>query len=340
MQFFIAYQEVVMIASLSEDSRNQICNLYSLQADQLISLGSFENFIYEVQEPVHMVIRVGYRKDEEAVKGEVEWLHYLSTHDLPVIKPLPSVNGNLYEKIFQETTELIIVAFSYAPGKIMGAPDSEDWKQFDWEYMGQVLGRMHRLSSEYKPEKKRRKNFLDTRCTSQPETVLSADDPILEEYLKYLKSFSQQPTTSDIFGLIHGDLHHFNFHVKNNLPYIFDFDDCWYSWYIHDIAILIYDPVWYFYDRYEDARTCLQDMMPRFWRGYRRENHISDELIAKLPYLLLLHDYFLYCVFKRMVKDGVENDEIPLLIPRLRERIEKKVSLKYFSVEEWITLSS
>ncbi|EGG34281.1 phosphotransferase [Paenibacillus sp. HGF5] len=56
---------------------------------------------------------------------------------------------------------------------------------------------------------------------------------ILKERLTKLTSL---PKSKDTYGLTHTDFHQSNFYLHNGDIYLFDFDDCGYTYFVNDIA--------------------------------------------------------------------------------------------------------
>ena len=57
-----------------------------------------------------------------------------------------------------------------------------------------------------------------------------------EELIKLVQSFPQDRAT---YGLIHGDIHQWNFHLWNNEITFFDTDECECHYFAHDLGVLI-----------------------------------------------------------------------------------------------------
>jgi Ser/Thr protein kinase RdoA (MazF antagonist) len=76
---------------------------------------------------------------------------------------------------------------------------------------------------------------------------------------------------------------------------LFDFDDCNYSWYINDIAIVL------FYKAMGADHTTehAQEFMTHFLTGYRRENYLDPLWLKEIPYFLKLREIDLYAIIHR-----------------------------------------
>ncbi len=63
---------------------------------------------------------------------------------------------------------------------------------------------------------------------------------VLEKAHHLYQRLHALPMSRDAYGLIHMDLHPWNFFYHDGEIVPFDFDDCLYSWFIADIATALY----------------------------------------------------------------------------------------------------
>ncbi len=100
------------------------------------------------------------------------------------------------------------------------------------------------------------------------------------------------------YGLIHQDAHAGNFFVTDEGAItLFDFDDCCYSWFANDIAIVIfYAMSW---TNFENQDRYAERFWNHFIRGYSAEHAISDEWLAEIPWFLKLREIDTYAIIHR-----------------------------------------
>jgi len=98
------------------------------------------------------------------------------------------------------------------------------------------------------------------------------------------------------YGMIHFDAHGGNFLIdeQGNLA-LFDFDDCCYSWYVNDIAIVLF----YFIVNSPDPEALAAQFLPRFLSGYRQEYDLDSAWLSEIPHFLKLREIDLYAVIHR-----------------------------------------
>ena len=84
---------------------------------------------------------------------------------------------------------------------------------------------------------------------------------------------------SDVYSLIHADLHPANVVIQGPRLHVIDFDDAGFGWHAYDIAVALY--------QYQHAAefTAIRDALVA---GYRRVRPLRDETIARIPLFLLI----------------------------------------------------
>jgi Ser/Thr protein kinase RdoA (MazF antagonist) len=160
---------------------------------------------------------------------------------------------------------------------------------------GQALGQMHALTKHYHPideERKRPEWFelhqtrlaIEVQVPERLHVVRQRIQAIIDE-LKTL------PKDRDSYGLIHGDFNDGNFTVDytNGDITIFDFDDCCYFWFVHELASAWEGGIGRVMFRDLDERkSFMNHYMEQVLEGYNRENSISAEWLARLPFFTKL----------------------------------------------------
>ena len=116
---------------------------------------------------------------------------------------------------------------------------------------------------------------------------------------------------------------------------LFDFDGCLHSWYVNDIAIVLFYAVSGVsgdMNRESFARDFMQHFMP----GYLEENHLDDAWLSQIPHFLKLRELDTYGLIHANMHAGIEDDpwatwfledrkrrienDVPYLDIELRER--------------------
>ena len=125
--------------------------------------------------------------------------------------------------------------------------------------------------------------------------------------MEHLQNLPRDKTS---YGLIHQDAHQNNFFMDaDGKLTLFDFDDCAYSWFINDIAIVLF---YISFDAEElgfpDAASFTHEFLVHFLLGYRRAYSLSPAWLKGIPVFLKLRELELYAVVHRDFQiDGVEH---------------------------------
>lgn len=290
---------------------------YGVEGAALRELDGFESFIYEFSRAGQdFILRIGHssRRPERLVQGEAEWLHYLRSSGCDgVAGPVNSRDGNLVEALDDGHGEqFVATAFEKAPGRHMGKADAAPELFEAW---GALLGRMHALSERFHPQWPR-PHWDDPMMLDVQEWLPAGEEKVRARYQELRDHLDTLPRSdSRVYGMIHQDAHAGNFFIvpcqgsgpqhsgpQNSGPQIsgpqitlFDFDDCCFSWYANDIAIVLFYAVM----GQTDTAAFTHHFLSHFLRGYRREKEISVEWLAEIPYFLKLREIDLYAVIHR-----------------------------------------
>ena len=254
---------------------------YGVTRSQLKPMsGGHYNYVYEFsKDNKNYVLRITPNEsDINLTKGMVEWVNYLSSHDVSVSKAVPSANNRLIELKRSKSDHYSIVAFEKAKGVLAETLSKDEWNDRLYLSAGQVVGKMHTLSKKYIPSgglTGRPEWNKMTNCFNPIERLDSSQVIIKEKKERILDYINTLPKDMDNYGLVHADLHLGNFFVdtKNNRITLFDFDDCCYGWYVMDIALPLLD-ILVVYNELDNEKFAAH-FIRHYLRGYMMENHIA-----------------------------------------------------------------
>lgn len=291
-----------------------------MDVETLKDLGGFESFVYEYQfEEKEYILRVGHglRRNRMLVRGELDWLDFLSRNGADVSTPRKSAAGNLVEAVSDEHgDEFLATSFRKAPGR---PPERADWKEELFLNYGETIGRLHALSREYKPKAGFERLDWDHPMMLNTADSLPETEPLALEKLKQTRETLQSyPQNPDTYGLIHQDAHAGNFYLTNEGKItLFDFDDCCYGHFAYDVAmVLFYAVTWS-----EDPDQFAPKFLTPFLQGYTRHSKFEKEWLEWLPAFLKLREIDLYGVIHR--DRDVENLTSPWEINFMNGRKER-----------------
>jgi Ser/Thr protein kinase RdoA (MazF antagonist) len=288
---------------------DQTLDLYDIDPDRIRALDGFESFIYEFDnDDGQGILRISHsiRRSHELILGELDWIHYLFANGASVAKPLHSINNNLVETINDQAGgSFLAAAFERADG---GPFQGEEWPaSLLFEY-GKLLGLIHKLSRDYLPtDPAWKRPVWDDPIMLEVEVFIPKNEQqIRDRYKELCQYLNDLPKDVDSYGLIHQDAHRGNFFVdeKGKIT-LFDFDDCVYSWFINDIALVLFYAVMGQDDPDRFTRQFLTEFLP----GYFSQNELDPCWFKEIPYFMKLREIDLYAVIHRSF--DVENLDDP-----------------------------
>jgi Ser/Thr protein kinase RdoA (MazF antagonist) len=276
---------------------------YGIVKDEVQLLDGFESYIYAYRKDgERRVLRVSHslHRTSDATQGELEWLNYLVDGGVPAARAVFSERGNLVEPIpVADGSHFTAVSFEWARGD---HATEEQWQSGLPVRLGQIVGRMHALTKDFRPSEPRfkRHEWVDDYPEGFAERYLSPDDGVVVEKLdQVLAHLHGLPKDRDSYGLIHVDVHGGNFFVDDEGQItLFDFDDCQYAWFAYDIAMALFYAISHDCVSAEDVAQA-KGFFEQFMRGYRRENEIGPQWLAQIPYFLRLREIDLYIIIHR-----------------------------------------
>jgi len=185
-------------------------------------------------------LRFSNRPPEEMcqTKAEMDWLYYLANNNISVSLPLAADNNNLVISTQDRGESFIISAFEVLHGSFWDKNNPDLWNAkifFNW---GKVMGDIHKLTKTYSPA-----NDRDVRGIFTGYNALEIDKikncPSVYQIAKdTISEIMTLPKDGDSYGLIHYDIHPWNFVINGEQISVFDFDDSLYGWFALDIGIV------------------------------------------------------------------------------------------------------
>ncbi|MBC8545084.1 phosphotransferase enzyme family protein [Bianquea renquensis] len=211
----------------------------------------------------------------------MDWLYYLKRQNLSVSLPLKTLQGKFATCVENEGETYILSAFEKADGQNWDKKDPQRWNAAVFNHWGRFMGDMHCKTKSYTPA-----NNIDIRHSFTGREALGDSirncppvNKIAEDLIAQMLSL---PKTKDSYGLIHYDLHPWNFFIEKDHINAFDFDDSLYGWFSLDIGIALYHGLWW--GRKDDSGTdYTNSLIGNFLDGYLSANPLSDYWLDKIP---------------------------------------------------------
>jgi amicoumacin kinase len=301
--------------------------------DGFKELDGFENFVYQFErDEREYILRIGHslRRSENLVRGEVDWINYLSDGGVSVARAVLSQGGNLVEPVADgQDGHFLATAFVKAYGE-------QPWGVRDpafYQSYGRLLGRMHALTEHYQPPSLvwKRPEWDGPEMNIFESGLPDSEIGVKQKYrelLEHLHSLPKQPTC---YGLIHQDAHAANLLMDEaGTITLYDFDDCVYSWYANDIAIVLF----YMVLEAPEGPAFAGEFLPHFLQGYRQVYSIEDRWLGEIPYFLKEREIELYAViYDAFGPEPVEDAWCLNYMRGRKEKIEQDVP--YLDAARW-----
>ena len=272
---------------------------YGVSVAAMRPLESAESFIFEFErENQPFILRLGHslRRTIHLIQGEVDWINFLARGGADVSPAVLSQQDKLVEPIADGDGEYFLAtAFVKAAGR---PPQDDDETPTFIERYGQAIGRMHRLTQDYEPADAawRRPHWDDPIMQDLDGFLPPSEARAQQKLLAQIEHLRQLPRERESYGLVHQDAHGGNFFVdETGALTFFDFDDCCYTWFVADIAIVLF----YAAIGKDDAAAYTSHFLPHFLRGYQRENRFPVAWFAQMPHFLKLRELELYALIHR-----------------------------------------
>lgn len=254
------------------------------------------NIVYRICGAESRILRISHLSDRRLhdLLAEAEFVHYLKQHGAAVADVLPSIRGNLVEKLEAEGRTFYISLFEHAPGDLLadhgyqyreGAPLSEYFFN-----CGKTLGQLHRLAKAYQP-KHQRYDFFDRYNNVAIDQLVPAAMPELRKAcLTLLDALAQLPRTPDCYGIVHFDYSDGNYHIDYDTGAItvFDFDNCCTCWYLYDLANLwLHGTGWVQWETgVHNRRAFMEQYFATVMAGYCSETDPPPDMLRQLPLMM------------------------------------------------------
>ena len=306
---------------------------YGIAPERIRLLDGFESFMFEFErDDGEYILRLGHslRRSVPMIQGEVNWINYLSDGGVPAARAILSKNARLVELVDDgQGGQFLATAFVRARG---GHPRRADWTPRFYEAYGTMIGQMHALTKQYVPDPSTRRPRWDDPENLVDQFLPPSETMIVEKYRALVEHLHALPQDAGSYGLIHQDAHTGNLFVDEagNIT-LFDFDDCVYSWFIYDIAMVLFyavpfDP--------SGASRRTGEFMPGFLRGYRRENRLDPVWLKQLPYWLKMREIDLYAiVYRSFDVNNLDDPWVASYMEGRKQRIENDVPFIDFDFE-------
>lgn len=324
--------ELAVMQEFNDEIINEAILRYGIEKEKLKFINDFENYIYEYEKDnQYYILRLTHssHRTEQLVNGELDWIFYLHKKGANVCNPVFSNNNRLVERIEAKSSYFLATAFEKAQGQHVNVNDEVLWNSDLFEKWGQTVGKMHALTKNYRPINVNCKRFElpeDDLYENGGTYIKAYGQEFVKKHHDLMKWYSSLHKDIDAYGLIHTDVHHGNFFVNQKDITVFDFDDCAYSWFINDIAIVLFYVTWGMPSNESSNRVQFaKEFFKHFLKGYSLENSLDPHWLETIPNFLKLREIIVFAVLNKKWDLENCNERQKDLLEDMRYKIENDI---------------
>ena len=225
---------------------------------------------------------------KHAIRSELQWLEALREQTCVSVPQPTKGNGEDVHRVrcpeIPQGRWCVFFAFC------SGQPPKPQQQAELFPILGEITAHMHRHSLQWRPPS----GFV--RPHWDEETILGKRPiwgswhrgPALNSERTDLLSRAEQVLRVRLaafgkgkhrFGLIHADLHSANLLLQNQHVHLIDFDDCGFSWYLHDLATAL---------SFQEDKPQTPNLIAAWMDGYRRVRPLPQAEENAIPNFLML----------------------------------------------------
>ncbi|WP_299486738.1 phosphotransferase [Acaryochloris sp. IP29b_bin.137] len=220
------------------------------------------------------VLRVSHAhwRTKSEIDFELELLIFLQQREIPVARPLRTMDGQLSIEIEAPEGKRYAALFDFAPGQVpLG-----DLSSSQGQKLGETIGRLHQVATDFHSRAYRQPLTLDYLLDDSLEAIAPflQDRPQDHEYLidiisEVKKKLQDMPKDPPFWSVCWGDPHSGNVHfTDDNQVTLFDFDQCGHGWRAFELAKFLH----------VSARTGMQKQVRNaFLEGYKSVQTVTTQ---------------------------------------------------------------
>ena len=233
------------------------------------------------------VARVTGEPDLAQQQTEVAWVNYLADNGIGIVRAAPSANGALVEEFTLGEDPYFLVSLQRAPGK---PPTREQWDRPLFKKLGGQIGKMHRLTQDFHQQfPQLQRGHWHQAEIYNPDFLPQEFDVARGKCAEVIEQVQALPKNKDTYGLIHGDIHQWNFHLWRNKTILFDTDECEMHYFAHDLGVLINSAVEESFNG-ASVNSYAEEFIGCLLEGYAEHWTLTPQWVAQLPLFIKLRE--------------------------------------------------
>ncbi|MGG4044957.1 MULTISPECIES: phosphotransferase enzyme family protein [Paenibacillus] len=293
---------------------NQVLDVMDYHGTDIHLLGGYFDNVYEISSEVPVVVKIfnSELNTEEDILSEIEWTQFLHENGVKVTIPI-KLTEESYINIL--TDKLFFVAYEKGKGTHIDV-NSEDWNIELFKQWGKGMGTMHSLSKRYEGKRKR-PEWNDHKIYQMSMDLF--DYKIKEEWEQCLEVIKSMNHSKELYGIIHGDLNHFNFLYDNGEITYIDFGDSEFNWFAYDIAIAIYHASQTIKNRAQRDRFA-SIFFNSFMEGYSKEYSVN-EIVKHIDFFVNFRHLYSFVYHNQFSQKDQLNSQQLMYLEEMRQSI-------------------
>lgn len=289
--------------------RAVVLECYGLDIKDAVFKYSTNNYAYIFPGKPFMVrISMTAKKTRHEILSELMWVDDLKAFKKTICEPSPSLKGNILEEFEMDGKTYRASMFRTARGNMQAV---QEMTPMYFVCVGDLLGTIHAASIDQNQNgiHYKRKAMKDIFARQRQQVWDKIPEEIKSRILSWEKRVNALPETDEIYGLCHGDFHPQNFFVETNNIWVFDFDECVYTYFMYDIATFIQTTILQGFGAGQDLRQAIQEkLLPHFKYGYELSVKCEEEFWELLELFLCYRSAFTYMCLFEIDEIGVVDD--------------------------------
>lgn len=270
----------------------KICQAFGINAAAANLIRSNSNLIYDCGDKILRLTPATVRTETD-IQVELDWMVYLFEKGMGVAQIIPSIQGNRWEIFYSDTLSYAFIAVCFQ--KIIGQKvEKEQWDVNHLRRLGKLAGSLHRIGQDYQEKPQLTYNHWDEIVEHHCYDHFPQNEHNLKAlYQEVVQIISKKSKTALNYGLVHYDIHYGNYLLDTAKQIIlFDFEMTCKSWFINDIAIILF----YMVHRFplSERPAFQQQFMQHFFETYNEAYQLDEEEKEAIPVLLLYRDLLVY----------------------------------------------
>ncbi|MBN2002464.1 MAG: phosphotransferase [Anaerolineae bacterium] len=281
---------------VNETILQQGAALFGADGAALHSLGGMDGAVYAYERDGKGYVLKFVPTSEEGlpvVAEKWDFVNYLAENGVRVSRPVLSRDKRLVETLRDGDQVYAVFQSEKAAGKHVDGRNPAEFNADLFRIWGRTLGKMHALTRHYAGGE----HFPDWRGEVKFMTGWCPDEAVREKWgpmTAYLNALPQPP---DAYGIIHNDLHPWNFLVDKGQITVIDFDVCNRNWFATDLGIALFHAAWMGVSGDQEPDAFLPGVYTAMMEGYNEENTLDKFWLQNLGRFLDYRRLLLFSVF-------------------------------------------